>query len=158
MTRPRAGTWALAAGNATLEITEAPLRLRCLHNDRLVLESCTDLCADGTPRLPTISRLRRGDQWTAAFALASGEPVYGLGEQFGPLNKRGQLVHSWVDDAQGVNTGRVYKSAPFAWSPGVRPRREGRRLGTVRAHAGPGHARRRLSRLVASLLRAGGRR
>ena len=42
--------------------------------------------------------------------------------------------------------------------PGRRPGREGRRLGPVRAHAGPGRARRRLSRLVASLVRAGGRR
>ena len=33
----------------------------------------------------------QGGLWTAAFALASGEPVYGLGEKFGPLNKRGQL-------------------------------------------------------------------
>jgi alpha-D-xyloside xylohydrolase len=56
--------------------------------------------------------------WSAAFALASGEPVYGLGEQFGALDKRGQLVHSHVQDAQGVNTGRAYKAAPFAWSTG----------------------------------------
>ena len=37
----------------------------------------------------------------------SGEPVYGLGEKFGPLNKRGQLIHSQVEDALGVNTGLV---------------------------------------------------
>jgi alpha-D-xyloside xylohydrolase len=121
VTCPRPGTWVLAAGSTTLEIVETPLRVRLVHDNRQVLESCTDLCADGTPRLPAISRLRSGEQWTAAFALASGEPVYGLGEQFGPLDKRGQLVHSWVDDAEGVNTGRAYKCAPFAWSPGIAP-------------------------------------
>jgi hypothetical protein len=44
--------------------------------------------------------------------------VYGLGEQFGPLNKRGQIVYSQVDDALGVNTGLTYKGAPFCWGVG----------------------------------------
>ena len=63
--------------------------------------------------------LRQGGRWTAAFALASGEPVYGLGEKFGPLDKRGQLIHSQVEDALGVNTGLAYKNTPFAWSTGT---------------------------------------
>ena len=45
--------------------------------------------------------------------------VYGLGEKFGPLDKRGQLIHSQVEDALGVNTGLAYKNTPFAWSPGT---------------------------------------
>ena len=65
------------------------------------------------------SRCAQGGLWTAAFALASGEPVYGLGEKFGPLDKRGQLIHSQVEDALGVNTGLAYKNTPFAWSPGT---------------------------------------
>ena len=52
------------------------------------------------------------------MALASGAAVYGLGEKFGPLDKRGQIVHSQVVDALGVNTGLSYKNVPFAWSPG----------------------------------------
>src|SRR6266481_3420615 len=63
------------------------------------------------------SDLRGAAKWVSAFALASGEPVYGLGEKFGPLNKRGQIVHSQVADALGVNTGLSYKNAPFCWSP-----------------------------------------
>jgi alpha-D-xyloside xylohydrolase len=42
-----------------------------------------------------------------------------LGEKFGPLNKRGQLVHSQVEDALGVNTGLSHKNTPFAWGPGT---------------------------------------
>ena len=61
----------------------------------------------------------RGGVWTAAFALASGEAVYGLGEKFGPLDKRGQLIHSQVEDARSVNTGLAAKNTPFAWSPGT---------------------------------------
>jgi len=45
--------------------------------------------------------------------------VYGLGEKFGSLDKRGQLIHSQVEDALGVNTGLAYKNTPFAWSPGT---------------------------------------
>ena len=60
---------------------------------------------------------RAEDGWFLALKLDSGEAVYGLGEQFGPLNRRGQLVVSWNDDALGVNAARAYKNAPFAWSP-----------------------------------------
>src|SRR4029077_12229150 len=73
----------------------------------------------GFARLPTFGRAARGGLWTSAFALESGEAVYGLGEKFGPLNKRGQVVHSQVEDALGVNTGLAYKNAPFAWSTGT---------------------------------------
>jgi len=115
---PQPGTWQLASGDARLEIAEAPLRLALRHEDATVLASATDLRSDGSPRFPAMSRPRRGEEWIAAFALAAGEPVYGLGERFGPLDQRGQLVESWVEDAQGVNTGRAYKCAPFAWSAG----------------------------------------
>jgi alpha-D-xyloside xylohydrolase len=122
---PQPQTWSVAAGDARLEIVEAPLRLRLLHAGVPLLESATDLRPDGTPRLPAISRLRSGEQWTAAFALAAGESVYGLGEQFGPLDQRGQLVHSWLVDARGVNTGSACNSVPFAWSAGPTATRGG---------------------------------
>ena len=113
------GTWTFAAGDTTLELAAAPLRFRLIHRGAAVACSITDENFGGWTRLPTFGRLRQGGQWTAAFALASGEPVYGLGEKFGPLNKRGQLIHSHVADSRGVNTGLSYKNAPFAWSPGI---------------------------------------
>ena len=84
-----------------------------------MLTSITDEHFRGWTRLPSFGRVKRGGLWTAAVALASGEPVYGLGEKFGPLNKRGQLVHSQVEDALGVNTGLSHKNTPFAWGPGT---------------------------------------
>jgi alpha-D-xyloside xylohydrolase len=113
------GTWTFASGESTLEIGGAPLRIRLLWKDGVVLRSITDEHVRGSTRLPTFGRLRQGGLWSAAFALATGEPVYGLGEKFGPLDKRGQLIHSHVQDAQGVNTGAAHKNAPFAWSPGT---------------------------------------
>ncbi len=112
------GGWRFTASDAVLEITGTPLRFRLLHKGAPVFGSITDEHFRGWTRLPAFGRLRHGNQWTAAFALASGEAVYGLGEKFGPLDKRGQLIHSQVVDALGVNTGLAYKNAPFAWSPG----------------------------------------
>lgn len=116
---PAPGTWTFTSGDATLEIGGTPLRVRLFWKDQVVLRSITDEDVGGATRLPTFGRLRQGGLWSAAFALTTGEPVYGLGEKFGPLDKRGQLVHSLVQDAQGVNTGFAYKNTPFAWSPGV---------------------------------------
>ena len=96
-----------------------PLRFRLLLRGVPIVGSITDEHFRGWTRLPAFARVRQGGHWTAALALASGEPVYGLGEKFGPLNKRGQLIHSRVEDALGVNTGLAYKNAPFAWSPGT---------------------------------------
>ncbi len=117
--QPRPGAWTFATRDAVLELDENPLRFRLLHNDAVALQSSTELDAVGALRLPAISRMRGAAHWTAALALASGEPVYGLGEKSGPLNKRGQLVHSWVGNAQGAATDLASNNAPFAWGPGA---------------------------------------
>src|SRR5438876_6515911 len=112
------GEWAFTAGDTRLELSGEPLALRLLQGEQLVLSSITDEHFRGFTRLPVIGRAKPGAHWVASFALASAEPVYGLGEKFGPLNKRGQIVHSQVEDALGVNTGLSYKNVPFCWSPG----------------------------------------
>ena len=117
--QPAPGTWVFASGDAVLEIMAAPMRFRLSWKGVTVLESITDQHFRGWTRLPAFGRAQRGGLWTAAVALRSGEPVYGLGEKFGPLDKRGQLVHSQVEDALGVNTGLSYKNVPFAWGPGT---------------------------------------
>jgi alpha-D-xyloside xylohydrolase len=116
--QPGPRLWSFANGDATLELAGTPLRIRLLWKGVPVFTSVTDEHVRGWTRLPTFGRAPRGGLWTAAFALASGESVYGLGEKFGSLDKRGQLVHSQVEDALGVNTGLSYKNTPFAWGPG----------------------------------------
>jgi alpha-D-xyloside xylohydrolase len=101
-----------------LEVESAPVRVRLARRGRTLLESSTDGHLRGGLRLPPLAL--EGDAapgWWVAFGLRAGEPVYGLGEGFGPLNRRGQLVTSWVADALGVNSALSYKHAPFAWSP-----------------------------------------
>lgn len=66
-------------------------------------------------RLPPLCRLDKG--WMINLNLESNEPIYGLGEKWGKLDKRGQLIRSHNHDALGVNAEISYKNTPFAWSP-----------------------------------------
>jgi alpha-D-xyloside xylohydrolase len=113
------GGYVLEAGTVGLELSSSPVRLRFMREGRAVLQSTTDGHIRGGLRLPAVA-VRAGaggPAWHVAFGLHSGEPVFGLGEKFGPLDRRGQLITSWNEDAWGVNSELAYKNAPFAWSP-----------------------------------------
>ena len=106
----------VVAGESALVLTPRPLRVVLERGGVPVLESITDEHFRGWSRLPAFGRDDAG-HWMASFSLTSGEPIYGLGEKFSSLDRRGQLLHSQVEDALGVNTGLSYKNAPFCWSP-----------------------------------------
>ncbi|MCD4752697.1 MAG: DUF4968 domain-containing protein [Anaerolineaceae bacterium] len=50
------------------------------------------------------------------FTLSPSEAVYGFGEWFSTLNKRGQTVGLWAIDGMGNTSGRTYKNIPFFMS------------------------------------------
>ncbi len=118
VTRADDGKWSFASGDATLELTGAPLRLRLMRGQACILASTTDEDPSGRVRLPVIGRHRDATSWIATFGMASGEPLYGLGEAQGSLNRRGQIVHSQIADVPGADAGLSSKSVPFGWSPG----------------------------------------
>ena len=66
-------------------------------------------------RVPPLAKTEQG--WIFSVDLKSNEPIYGLGEKWGALNKRGQLIRSYNSDALGVNAEISYKNTPFVWSP-----------------------------------------
>jgi alpha-D-xyloside xylohydrolase len=105
----------LTAGDLRLVLQRGPLRLTLSRGDQVLLQSTTDGTFGEQLRLPPFARA--GEGWLVAFALESGEAVFGHGEKWGPLNHRGQLVRSRVEDALGVNAEASYKNTPFAWSP-----------------------------------------
>jgi alpha-D-xyloside xylohydrolase len=105
----------LQAGEVALELLNSPLRIRLLRGGKSLLESVTDRTIEGGLRFAPFAK--RADSWLVALALDSGEPVYGLGEKWAALNRRGQLIHSWNEDATTVNSELSYKNTPFAWSP-----------------------------------------
>ncbi|MCK4726033.1 MAG: glycoside hydrolase family 31 protein [Anaerolineales bacterium] len=105
----------LQAGDVSLELLSSPMRVVLKKGGKTLLESVTDRAFLGDLRWLPFARSEDG--WLAAFALRSGAPVYGLGEKFGPLNRKGQLVDSWNEDATTLNSELSYKNVPFAWSP-----------------------------------------
>ncbi|PKM78921.1 MAG: hypothetical protein CVU88_08475, partial [Firmicutes bacterium HGW-Firmicutes-13] len=63
-------------------------------------------------------RGKKNKRWygVESFVLYPGEAVYGLGEQFGPLNKVGRTIGLWHIEGVGNTSGRVYKHIPFFMS------------------------------------------
>jgi alpha-D-xyloside xylohydrolase len=104
----------LQVGEAALEIFSSPLRFRFSTGGKLILESVSDRTIQGELRFHPFAS--KPGEWLICLGLHSDEAVYGLGEKFGRLNKRGQLITNWNRDATGVNAEISYKNTPFAWS------------------------------------------
>jgi alpha-D-xyloside xylohydrolase len=72
-----------------------------------------------TPFVP-FAYVRRSSDYSrsvnAAFSLSPGEKIFGCGESFKELDKRGQKVVLWTDDANGVQNETMYKPIPFFMS------------------------------------------
>lgn len=109
------GSIVIDGAGCTLSIDAETLAFTLSKGGRPVQRSASDGHFVRKLRLPPFARAEGG--WLAHFELESGERVYGLGEKWGPLDKRGQLIRSWNSDALGVNAEISYKNAPFAWSP-----------------------------------------
>jgi alpha-D-xyloside xylohydrolase len=111
------GSYRLEASrdDTALSLDSSPLRFRLDKGEDILLETVTDRAFLGNLRWMPLAR--SNDTWMLSLALKSGMPVYGLGEKFASLNRRGQLVDSWNCDATTVNAERSYKNIPFAWSP-----------------------------------------
>jgi len=105
----------LVAGERVLEIGHAPLSFALTVAGRAVQSSPGDGHFVRRFRVPPFARM--GDAWLVSLELGHETPVYGLGEKWGRLDRRGQLVRSYNHDALGVNAEVSYKNAPFAWSP-----------------------------------------
>jgi len=69
-----------------------------------------------TPILP-FSFVRRAADYSrsldAVFTLSPGEKIFGCGESFTGLDKRGQKIVLWTDDANGIQNQGLYKPIPF---------------------------------------------
>ena len=57
-----------------------------------------------------------GRSVAAAFSLSPDEKIFGCGESFTRLNKRGQKLVLYSRDAMGVQNSRMYKPIPFFMS------------------------------------------
>ena len=107
-------TISISAGELTLNITKAPVDFALVWCGRTVTRAITDRHFRNWTRLPVLGC----DETTStiAFSLEPCEALHGLGEKFGPIDRRGSRYKSYVEDALGVNTELSYKNIPFVWS------------------------------------------
>ena len=70
----------------------------------------------GHPFVLPLGYVRSGDGIAAlsfSFHLDSDEHLFGLGEKFLPINRRGQRIVSWTQDAFGSTSERSHKNIPL---------------------------------------------
>ena len=105
----------IVAGDRMLTLEHAPLAFTLERGGRRVQSSPSDAHFVRRYRIPPFAKLDHG--WLVSLELGHATRVYGLGEKWGRLDHRGELIRSFNHDALGVNSERSYKNTPFAWSP-----------------------------------------
>jgi len=105
-----------------VEIVSNPFQILVYDGNGKLLTSTNTMKENSgtyTPVLP-FSYVRRASDYSrsfnAAFNLQPDEKIFGLGESFGPFNKRGSRVVLFTDDANGVQNESMYKPVPFFMS------------------------------------------
>jgi alpha-D-xyloside xylohydrolase len=106
-----------AAGSVTISEQPFHVELRDAAGRLLTHTQHTkDFSNTLVPALP-FSFIRRSSDFSrsvaAVFSLSPGEKLFGCGESFTRLDKRGQRVVLWSNDANGVENERMYKPIPF---------------------------------------------
>ena len=102
--------------SSTICFRHHPVSFEWRNASRIVQQSATDGHFARERRLAPFARTTDG--WIVNLELHPDEAVFGLGEKWSALDRRGQLVHSHNRDALGVNAEASYKNAPVAWSTG----------------------------------------
>ncbi len=92
-----------------------PIHFTFRKNNRTVVQPSGDGHFVRRFRIPPFARTDTG--WFFSVALQPGAPIYGFGEKYARLNKRGQKLTSWAEDSLGVNAEICYKNVPFCWTP-----------------------------------------
>ena len=115
-TDDRADGWSFSTSALTIEVDRAPFRLRfkdTADTVRFADEPNDRDIRGGFHHFPTGHA--RGLRWLTA-GLKPDEALFGLGEHFGALDRRGQAFASWSVDAYGVRSDRAYKNVPLLLS------------------------------------------
>lgn len=110
-----AGELRLDPGHTRSDEPEVPISFTFNCNGRTIVQPSPDGQFVRRYRIPPFARTSNG--WFFSVALQPGAPIYGFGEKFATLNKRGQQLISWAEDALGVNAEVCYKNVPFCWTP-----------------------------------------
>jgi len=114
--------WRYASVAGSVTILENPFHIEFRDASGKLL-TATDHVEDNkstfSPVLPFCFVRRTADysrSYNAAFTLEPGEKIFGCGESFTSLDKRGQKLVLWTDDAKGIENQGMYKPVPFFMS------------------------------------------
>jgi alpha-D-xyloside xylohydrolase len=113
--REEEGRTLIHSGPWQLNISHQPFAFSLYRDGALVQQTANDGHFVRQYRTAPLAKIDKS--WLLSLQLAAEEPIYGLGEKWGKLDKRGQLLRSYNHDALGVNAEISYKNTPFAWSP-----------------------------------------
>lgn len=105
----------ISSGDYQLIIQHHPFSFELFYQGKSVQRTPNDGHFVRQFRIPPLAKTDQG--WLFSLDLGAEEAVYGLGEKWSSLNKRGQFIRSYNHDALGVNAEISYKNTPFAWSP-----------------------------------------
>jgi alpha-D-xyloside xylohydrolase len=113
------GGWRYTSEHGSVTVVENPWHVEFRDAAGRLLtrtQHTSDYTATLVPALP-FSFVRRSSDYSrsvaAVFSLSPGEKLFGTGESFTRLDKRGQKVVLWANDANGTETERMYKPIPF---------------------------------------------
>jgi alpha-D-xyloside xylohydrolase len=128
---PRDASWAYRKEEGAHVYSSAAGSVRMVHKPwRIELRDArgrvlthtqhpADLQSTYNPALP-FSFIRRASDYSrsvaAVWSLSPGEKIFGGGESFTRLDKRGQKIVLWTNDANGAESDRIYKPIPFVMS------------------------------------------
>jgi alpha-D-xyloside xylohydrolase len=107
---------------ASIEIETQPFRIIMRDASGKVLTDTWSWADNDTSQVKVIpfNFIKRGVDNSRAinpvFSLSPGEKIFGCGESFTKLDKRGQKVNLFVTDPQGPETDQMYKPVPFFMS------------------------------------------
>ena len=116
------GGYQYTSAYGSVRILEYPWRLEIRDADGKLLTStfhAKDNAGTYTPVMPfsfVESSIDMSKSFAASFTLSPNEKIFGCGESFTKLDKRGQKIVLWTDDANGVQNPTMYKPIPFFMS------------------------------------------
>lgn len=106
----------------SVTVYEHPWKVEFRDADGNLLTDTNHQVDNNTTLFPVLpfSFVRRAHDYSrsvaAVFNLEPGERIYGGGESFTRLNKRGQRLNLWVNDSHGSQNKDMHKPIPFLMS------------------------------------------
>lgn len=111
----------ISSENIHIRIKKKEWYIEFLNKERTILrENPEDINGLGQPFILPLGIKRDSvgkiKAITDSFQLLQDEQIFGLGEKFTPLNKVGQKIVTWTQDAFGSTSERSHKNIPFLLS------------------------------------------